>query len=1168
MTSGSLKPILVGVGSGTLGSVIANQIPQNQHQSHLADKIKPHHKKGKIKKALVPVSDDPYFNQAAAQKAFDLVMKMDDDTAEVFTQLVVSDMFEQTVEENLDTLQRHLNDVLAKRADMIKRALVRVAKSADDPEVKAYAEAVDMMMGISKAKNQYSYGAQFNESDYERDPGSGRFQIKITQHQTKPLHDKTAKELLGTSNPKGLSGESLTRFQDEYRQLGAFLRTINAASGGQGNQDVLLQFVDANGDHFTQMHHGTTPPKAALADPDTRLVGAIAKPTTLTAGGAAYGLAGALGGTASPGLVHGLNTIESQGGTFTNQWLDAGDEKNTNARLYGRLASSGEFMSALGPPGSKTQLAGKFAQIVGQAGPQAEAVLGPTTRKTAYRYRGTEKTPDKQMTRAYSQAVSEGKRLGLMQEEEVGPSRGSGRQGHGSAVTVRSRGGRGSARTPQAKAGAEPALHQMATATQSREDRSPTWDERELGRQVVVQHLRNRMPSKKLYELQLASGNTPPSEGVIINADGQLVTQAIGYGDDHYLPFNLKNLKGLKGGEYIRTRSVGGLTSEDVYTALAMGARQVTVTSRSGTYTMTFESDFRGGRRHNDKARRMTRRYEQLLDAVQSQQVDRVEIDPDMRAEIEREVKEEMSGPGWRPRDIQEAITERINEFKESPYITEQDEKRAEVIINSRAAGASESERNKIRNQVMDELLDQKETKFRLNSAGYKGALDALREQFPYYIKSARWTPPRDEDSRIQVEPDRGYVEPGRNRPTAAAAGLFGHALKPKYAHPGGKFSAAEADYQGARQIGGGRLQPVDPDSPTTPGSGAKDDLELTDKEKRRAAVDESRRNEAVIAVAKKIQEAVKLSNIEDKEDFAEQLAYDDDDLKDPVKFDRFTTMAQLYLRAKKDFVLQREWETAIGNRDPKPFSRDQVMNYPKVPPTFKDKKAYLPGADDKYVYQELQRLDAKTRESPLHHKPYSALTETEHRELHSKFRDLVAGLSASKDGKAHRDDFEFVGLDPNSAGIAGLVTADDVMDRMELQQRVRSLTAKMSEQTRAGYEHANRTVITREPQTQESQDRPAETALWNARFIAEQRARLEALNAPAEDIDVLLGAEAQLDNAVANNQIVTHENLTQILNGPEFTRAAQVINRYNAQNPENVDRRKRGPNGTLVDED
>jgi hypothetical protein len=96
-------------------------------------------------------------------------------------------------------------------------------------------------MGISKAKNQYSYGAQFNESDYERDPGSGRFQIKITQHQTKPLHDKTAKELLGTSNPKGLSDEDLTRFQDEYRQLGAFLRTVNAASGGQGNQDVLLQ---------------------------------------------------------------------------------------------------------------------------------------------------------------------------------------------------------------------------------------------------------------------------------------------------------------------------------------------------------------------------------------------------------------------------------------------------------------------------------------------------------------------------------------------------------------------------------------------------------------------------------------------------------------------------------------------------------------------------------------------------------------------------------------------------------------------------------------------------------------------------------------------------------------------------------------------------------------
>ena len=69
-------------------------------------------------------------------------------------------------------------------------------------------------------------------------------------------------------------------------------------------------------------------------------------------------------------------------------------------------------------------------------------------------------------------------------------------------------------------------------------------------------------------------GEHPAVGGDHANADGQIVTQAIGYGDDHYLPFNLKNLKGLKGGEYIRTRSVGGPTSEDIYTGLLSGARR------------------------------------------------------------------------------------------------------------------------------------------------------------------------------------------------------------------------------------------------------------------------------------------------------------------------------------------------------------------------------------------------------------------------------------------------------------------------------------------------------------------------------------------------------------------------------------------------------------------
>ena len=45
---------------------------------------------------------------------------------------------------------------------------------------------------------------------------------------------------------------------------------------------------------------------------------------------------------------------------------------------------------------------------------------------------------------------------------------------------------------------------------------------------AVAGYLSDRLPSKQYYKLQLGAGNTPPSEGVIINSEGQIVTQAVG----------------------------------------------------------------------------------------------------------------------------------------------------------------------------------------------------------------------------------------------------------------------------------------------------------------------------------------------------------------------------------------------------------------------------------------------------------------------------------------------------------------------------------------------------------------------------------------------------------------------------------------------------------------
>lgn len=1059
-----LKPLAI----GTTGGALANQLPSFEEQRRLRENRRRRKaRKGKVRKMLAPTSPDPDFDQEAAQKAFDLVMKMDDDTAQMFCHVVVSDYFEEIIEKNLDTLQRHLNTVIAKQLDQVKAAHLRLVSKGMNPEDSvAYAQALALiekgLEPVSKVGAAQRYGYQWREEDFRRDPGTGQFRAKISHNQTKLLRGKTGQAILGVETPKEHHGVKLSeqdriRFQDEYRQLAQFLDTVNESTGGRGNQSVLLHYRDRNGKDFTQLHVGSKPPRDDLLDPSYRLVGVDAKPTTLTAGGAAFGLATALGGTMNREQVRAFNQIEGgEGAKFAEAWLKPGDNRNSNERLYNRLAASGSLLSAVGGP--KTMMAGKLAQIVGSAGPEAEAVIGPTMRRTAYRYRGTEKTPDRNLVRAYDDGVRQGKKYGLEAEPEEEIRRGPGRgTSHGSMRAAGSR-TTGTRRSPQV--GEPTPLHRMAVRGASLEERAPTWEERDLGRQVVVQALRNKMPTKRLYQLQLASGNTPPSEGVILNEEGQIAVQAVGYGDDHYLPFNLKNLKPLKNGEFIRTRSVGGLTSEDIYTGLVSGARQVTVTSRSGTYTMTFKPDFRGGRRHNDKARRMTRRYEQLLDAVQSQQVERGEIDPEMRQAIEAEVKEEMSGPGWTHRDRQDAIRERIEEFKENPYISEQDEARAEVIINARAAGADTKERAQIRAEVYDDLMDQKETRFRLNSEGYRAALDALAEQFPYYI-TTKFTPARDAEKKISPEKDLGYVEPGRNRPTAARAGLHGTS-----ANPGAKFSASQADYQGGRSSAR-RAQASQPEAGSSAGTATQAPAQATQAP---AAVHAARAEIAATQeaaykaseVAQKIQASAKATlNEADYKSMGEAGSYTTDQLRspNPLQQEKVKQFVSTYLNDKNvrasvgetaaDAML-REWEQAIGFRERKSWSKETATTWPSQPAKFEG-PSYQPGAGETKVLKELDRVDKASRAGLINAIPHSHMTDEELQNEHKTLTQLQELLAYSPDLPLNARDLESRGVDLDSPGLGGgLRTNPEVItSRLENIQRIRTLLSNLSPEAR-----------------------------------------------------------------------------------------------------------------------
>jgi hypothetical protein len=802
----------VGLTTAAVGGALANQVPP----------IKPKRKKkGRVEKMLVPISTDPGFNQEAAQKAFDLVMKMDDDTAEMFTYMVIGEVYESLVEKNLDTLQRHLNQVLAKRLERVKQATLRsVAKGRTDG-AEEMAQAIDQMEEIIKVGASQRFGYHWEETDFRRDPGSGRFTVKVKHTQKTPYTNRVAVGMgLAPTDPAQrrqyakLNHEQRAQYQDEYRQLANFLNVVTQSTADGGDRNVFLRFQDKRGNEFRKPHTGGADlANGDLLNPNLKLLAVEASPTTLTAGGATFGLANALGATGSPGAIGMGNRAVEGLPSFSADWTaHPGDLKASNEQLYNRVGAAGRYVSEVAPMGSKPYMAAKLAEVVGSHGAEAEAVIGPSARKTAYRYRGTEKKPDKHIVVLYDRAIRYAKTNEIEGPEEELATRRPGGKPRTDELGIRNK--RGKLSGKGGGPGEPPAVSQMATARTTAENRPPTWAERAVGRRIIQDQLRTKLPQGSLYNLQAESGNLPPSEGILLNRDGQIVAQAVGYGDDHYLPFNLKNLNALKGGEYIRTRSVGGLTSEDIYTGLISGARQVTVVSRSGTFSVEFEPDLRGGRRHGDKAARMTRRYEQLLDAVQSNKVSSGPVPPPVEQAIRQEVADEF--PGESRAAMRSMVQDRIREYREDPDMSPEDEKIMNLVYEQGLVDNPSRDAAEWMQTARNMVKSGKKFNYQLDASGYEAAQDALAEQFPYYITSHPVI--EKEGERVSTEKDRGYVEPGRGRPTAVKAGLFGTEVN----QPGGgkvgsqKFSASQADYQRGRiGVGPGDRTPKVP-NPTT----------------------------------------------------------------------------------------------------------------------------------------------------------------------------------------------------------------------------------------------------------------------------------------------------------------------------------------------------------------
>lgn len=422
---------------------------------------------------------------------------------------------------------------------------------------------------------------------------------------------------------------------------------------------------------------------------------------------------------------------------FEQEWNRTNPEQaSTNRRTYDRIAAGSRVLSSSGNP--KLMAAGQFGEFVGRYGPEAEKVIGPHLRRTTYRYRGTERRLDSALIQSTNDKTRD--LLRGQKNQEI---------------------------TPDLRADAS--------------------------RQAAAAYLLKRLPSTKLTDLQLKSGKVPPSEGVIINADGKIITQAVGYSDDHYLPFNLKNLKGLQGGQYVRSRASGGPTTEDIYAGLVSGARSVTVVSRSGIFTIDFDDAFRGSRRYNDKAAQMVSRYGKLLDAIKSEQVERSKLSPEDRARLRDEVESEMEGLGYSRTEVERAVQQRIKEYKSNPELST--EELASINREAKAAHPEDEKKQRIaRADMIDRAMEEKASnKYRLDGEGYAAALDALREQFPYYLDRINYVHRKSEGGLGQVfstEPDTGYVAPRYLRPQAAQEGYFDREVNGR-----GKISAKHINY-------------------------------------------------------------------------------------------------------------------------------------------------------------------------------------------------------------------------------------------------------------------------------------------------------------------------------------------------------------------------------------
>jgi len=697
--------------------------------------------------------------------AYEVFSTMDEDEAKLILSALVYETLPSYIEEQTPLIQKHVDNWVSKRfsayEQYYKRQYVaRVQKNLDTSDLEEAFETISKAFQDSMWNTNPSEAMRLHPRD-----AKGRWRespYKIAKPVTKkPISNPTNAGIPDFNYPKSMKAEKIAEMQSAYTQIKSTLGMYEKAGLG-GEAQVRMFAPGARGqigstkviagtdveDHLKSLaESGRVPTDFVVAIPASASIGGTYFDALSSIPGVNSNAAiGAYeGGAALPANINADSAFQE--GWFKNDYAMSDNEPR-----FRRLKSGAELVDSFVPATAwKTKAAVKGAKYVGALGPDAEKIIGPTARKITYRSRGTERKSIDAALKKINPADRQRAILGY--DENI-------------------------IRDGQLRPGGAPGS--------------------------IVSHFIGKLPNKDYWELQRKSGAIPPSEGIVIDASGKIVSQSVGFKDDHYLPFNIKALSKLRGGEYVRTRSTGGPTTEDIYTALIGGATGFTVVSRSGVFTVDFDDSFHGRRRYNDKAGKMVERYGKLLDAAGSGEVTLKDVDPERNAEIVQQARDDttnisdykarlnrlLEDEKFKPKastSMRAAVYEKVamnvmaetvnggtefaanhNRIKANAANAPENTPNVQEILRAHV----ESEINNRMNFALQEELKKRSFRaMKLDGDGYNAALQALKEQYPYYIANVKYR-------RFSNERDSGYVKPKFLRPDEVWEGYFDPSIK------------------------------------------------------------------------------------------------------------------------------------------------------------------------------------------------------------------------------------------------------------------------------------------------------------------------------------------------------------------------------------------------------